>query len=253
MIHLKFSIVPNYLIWYTLVNCDSESRFISGQPTADVVAFQNRAWELDKDAYRFLQDGITARLMFEDDAIIKLSRRANDLLNKLPQEKAYKPIINATMEAQEKMRHEWEEDLGKSYSWMCEMMGIPIDIECEVFITHPSIKNGTGSNKKIYWTYRQDFPHYNTIYLWHETLHSILPSQSKDQLVNLEHAVIELLTDNEMRVLFNKGEYPPLIGHSYLEQMETKMIPLWREYLKSSNKNIKTFIDEVRKKLKIAD
>ena len=51
------------------------------------------------------------------------------------------------------------------------------------------------------------------------------------------HAIIELSTDNELRirlnkkgVYFKKGKFD--VGHSFLRSLEKKILPQWKEFLK---------------------
>jgi len=70
------------------------------------------------------------------------------------------------------------------------------------------------------------------------------------------HALIELMTDNELRIRLNrKGVYfrerKSDVGHQFLRTLEKRILPHWKLYLKSKNKNIFVFEKEIIKKLKI--
>ena len=41
-----------------------------------------------------------------------------------------------------------------------------------------------------------------------------------------------------MRVRLNGGEYPPFIGHSFLEETKHKNFKKWKSYLKNKDTNI---------------
>jgi hypothetical protein len=69
--------------------------------------------------------------------------------------------------------------------------------------------------------------------MWHEILHFYW-LKPKDE--NLSHAIIELVTDNELRIRLNGGKYPPFVGHSWLEKIRRKIYPYWKKYL---NKKLK--------------
>lgn len=99
-----------------------------------------------------------------------------------------------------------------------------------------------NGGERICWSYRSDFPHYNTIYMWHEIMHSYLPAVSSDGKV--EHAVIELLTDDEMRARFNNSIYPPFVGHEELKPLKENLLASWRKYLKSPQKKINEYLKE---------
>jgi hypothetical protein len=79
------------------------------------------------------------------------------------------------------------------------------------------------------------------VYLWHEILHSYLP---KDPI---SHCLIQLITDNGIRVLLNKEEQLfPLIGHPALSTLMEAIYPKWEEYLKNSNRNIFELLSDLQ-------
>jgi len=113
-----------------------------------------------------------------------------------------------------------------------------------VYITHPSLKNGQylGENK-ITLGHNEDWPNYFTIYLWHEILHSYLGK------TDLEHALIQFITDEELRIKLNGGEYPPFVGHKNLFPLMERILPFWRKYLKNKSKNIIEFKNNLKNKI----
>jgi len=84
--------------------------------------------------------------------------------------------------------------------------------------------------------HHEDWPNYATVYLWHEILHSYIGYSEK------EHAVIELITDEELRIRLNGSKYPPFAGHKYLAKIKQKILPRWKKYLKSKKRNIREFM-----------
>ena len=122
---------------------------------------------------------------------------------------------------------------------MTELTGIDFKKENKkfiVYITHPSLRHGKSfQDGTIAWGHNEDWQNYAVVYLWHEILHYYF------ELSDLDHALIELITDNELRVRLNGGKYPPFIGHENLEKLKYKILPYWKKYLKSKNKNIFEF------------
>jgi len=72
-------------------------------------------------------------------------------------------------------------------------------------------------------------------------LHLLLPGG------DLEHAVIQLICDNEMRVRLNGGDYPPFEAHDEHKEIMTKLLPSWRAYLKQPKKDIHEFIESAKR------
>jgi len=95
----------------------------------------------------------------------------------------------------------------------------------------------------IYSTSRWN--NYTIVYMIHEICHSLFGK------TNVEHAIIEFITDNELRFLFNKDHKyfmynDKLVGHDYLYDLEKEMLPYWKKYLKSK-KDIYKFRNEMLK------
>jgi hypothetical protein len=249
MISLHLKVDPVYVVYYTLTRCAPES-FIAGQPFEQIVAFQNRAWAFDRESYDVFRHGVTDKFILRKGSLEQLIERANKFLHVMTEEPLFRPILDETLGALSRVEEEWECNFAKSHGVMQEITGLNLTKEFEVYITHPSLKTGMNMDGVILWTHRQDFPNYNTVYLWHEIMHSFIDSteRTKDE-GELEHAVIELLTDHELRVRLNGGNYPPFIGHKQLHRLEKRLLPSWRTYLKSSDKNIMQFIKVANAKL----
>jgi len=62
------------------------------------------------------------------------------------------------------------------------------------------------------------------------------------------HAAIELLVDNELRIRLNKkGKYFEYQNHRHLKEIEKKLYPAWKQYLKQDKKNILQFAKKYEK------
>ena len=70
--NLSFELNPYFLAYYTIANCSS-SRFISGMTNPDVVAFQDKAWSIDKEAYNLTRQAnavpLLTKKVFEEGEI----------------------------------------------------------------------------------------------------------------------------------------------------------------------------------------
>lgn len=244
---LDFKINEDYLIFHTLSNMDNE-RFSSDKDRKDVVAFQDYAWEVDNDLYN-VTVGRLHKLRFIDSIGI-IKKKTQDILNKndeldvyfddLKNSKEFKIIKNQTQEYLDICEKQWSDNLERSSEIINELTGFDLNKSFDVFITHPSQKNGKylGDNR-IAWGRTEEYNNYTTIYLWHEILHLYFGKS------DLEHAIIELITDNELRSRLNGEEYPPFEGHDFLNNLRKEILPDWRKYLKQDRKNIKTFVDSL--------
>jgi hypothetical protein len=242
MITLNFQVDPRYLVYYTITRCAPEC-FIPGQPVEDVVAFQNYAWKFDREANDVFRHGIPVGFILNKMPVEDLIVRANKFLDTMAADPAFTPILNQTAAALSKVKDEWEANLQKSHDLMSTISGLELTKEFEVYVTHPSQTNGMNLDGRILWTDRHDFNNYNTVYLWHEIMHSFIDSNPPiREHGHIEHAIIQLMTDEELRVRFNGGTYPPFIGHEELRPIEERLLPAWRSYLRKPHKDIRQLI-----------
>ncbi|OGY38623.1 MAG: hypothetical protein A2391_03475 [Candidatus Brennerbacteria bacterium RIFOXYB1_FULL_41_13] len=105
------------------------------------------------------------------------------------------------------------------------------------------MRNGRNlKGNKIVWGHAEEWPNYTMVYLWHEILHEYMDN------TDLNHALIELITDYELRHQLGGPDYPPFTtGHEYLQKIEEALLPSWKKYLASDNKNFAEFRKEVEK------
>lgn len=240
MITLDFQIKPEYLAYYCIKNT-SPQRFVAGTVDPEVVDFQNAAWSKDKEAYYFLCYGVSDTLVLSASSMSDLAKRAQDLLQTMVKDPTFVPLLKETSESLGTLRQEWEANCFKTHNMVSEMTGLELKGDFKVFLSHPSLKQGQYINKlkAFCWAYRAPWPNYNTVYFWHELLHSFVPGG------DLEHAAIQFVADNELRVRLNGGEYPPFEGHGRLNELMELMLPYWKKYLQLKKKEIDAFIKEL--------
>lgn len=230
---LNFLINDNYLITHTLASMGSE-RFSSKKYQKEIVAFQNFAWKKSQKIYNLL----VGRLSPDDILSIEnLSKELPYFLKILKNSNQYKKILLRTKSYLVFCEKQWTKNYAVSSKVISGLTGFELNKNFIIYLTHPILKNGHYlGNNKISWGHNEDWPNYATVYLWHEILHSYF--QNSD----FNHAIIQFLTDNELRVRLNGGEYPPFVGHDNLFPLMKKMLPHWKQYLrKETSKDIKKF------------
>ncbi|MCB0330558.1 MAG: hypothetical protein KDD70_12865 [Bdellovibrionales bacterium] len=148
-----------------------------------------------------------------------------------------------TLELRTEVDSEWRQNAARSTALMREVTGFEFGQDTyRVFVTHPSMRNGAYfGNQEIAWGGMNEWPNYRTVYLWHEILHD----EKWLGTGELNHAVLELVADNELRVRLNGGEYPPWEGHPSLTPIRERILPQWREYLASPGKDLRAFLAKV--------
>jgi hypothetical protein len=253
VITINFHIDKVNLAYYAIqawVAPDGSKTFIRGQEIRDRLnTFRELALKEDAVACRFLGATRLYEMMtfanHENMVLSALCQRAEALINNLLQQPAFLAIFDDTKLALENYRSEWLADYDKSFEVIKDLTGLNLNRSFEVYVTHPCQPQGINEGDTIYHTYRTGFPHYNTVYMWHEVMHSLIkpvPGRDQTEANNASHAVIELLTDNELRCRFSGASYPPFEGHDFLDATREYLLPSWREYLASSKHDILDYL-----------
>ena len=166
-----------------------------------------------------------------------------NLLLAFKKDKYYKKILIQTKDYLDFCEKQWNNNYQRTSKIIKELTRFNLNKKFTVYITHPSLKNGCCiENDKIAWGHNEDWPNYSTVYLWHEILHSYFRSTNvKFNNKDIEHSIIQFITDNELRIRLNGGQYPPFKGHPKLFPLMKKISPYWIKYLKSEKKDILKF------------
>ncbi len=240
-LNLEFKLSENYLIAH-LLSRTSVYDFSNDQYEKNIVAFQNYAWKLSEQLYHFVGGNDTS------DIFIKNKKDLADLvitsikyLDQLAASKLFSRLKRQTQEYLVVCQKQWDATYLESYEMITRLTGLKLKGKFIVYITHPSLRNGRkiGPNQ-IVWGNIEKWKNYTTVYLWHEILHAFFKTEDVD------HCLIQFLTDEELRKHFNGGRYlTPYIGHEYLRPLMKKILPLWKKYLMRPNKNIRDFRNEL--------
>ncbi len=249
MIRLDFIADPTLVACYAIKFHPQEANYLKStlaSPKA-IEQFARNVWNRDMKACEFLRYGFSQIDIVQDD-FIAVANNAREFLRTITQDVFFQPVLQETLKALSAVREEWEQNYSKTFDIMSELTGLTLEKAINVYITHPLIPNGENRHGKIFWTYRLDWPNYNTVYLWHEIMHMFLPplNHNNDYGASPEHAVVELLTDCELRARVSGIDYPPMVGHQSLRELELKLLPAWKKYLEEPKKDISTFLKIAR-------
>lgn len=216
------------------------------------VDFQNHLWSKYKAGYKFMQGDFD--LYFSSKCKKSLLSNSINSMSKLIKEgtnsQIYKTLLNDTIKYKEWLESEWTK---KKPTILKELMNIVrIDLgdkEIKVLVVSDKTRQGKlMDNNNIAWGHSEDWSNYSMVYLCHEYLHTVLGSSS------LEHAIIELATDQELRIRLNKtGEYfscnRKSVGHKHLRKLEREILPQWKDYLnkKTGRNNVFDLIEKLKR------
>jgi len=167
----------------------------------------------------------------------------------------FKRILKQTLNYKKFVEEEWNQNKSFVFQYLEDIIGKNLpNLSVTVNVIHPSLMVGQAIPEKnlIIWGHFDDWPNYTTVYLTHELLH-ILFNYYHIKKNNISHALIELITDNELRIRLNKrGKYFKEdkydIGHPYLRKLEKDILPQWFKYLKTQKKNLILFIKQLNNK-----
>lgn len=249
MIKLKFCIDEDQLIWETLKRNSERYKGKRKKPKIpkEVIAFQNYAWYQSKNRYKLF----TGRTFTDFEPGVSFTKQISELkkvpkyLAKLKKSTHYRKILRKTIDFKHHCEEVWLNNYDKSSSIMQDLTGLKFNRQLTVYITHPELGGGVYHHpNKIHWGHKDKWPSYTVIYLWHEIMHSYFRTRKNH---DIDHAIIELLTDCELRSRLNGSKYPPFIGHTELRSMEKALMPYWKKHLKSKSKNIMIFRNRIVK------
>lgn len=240
---MRFNFVINedFLFVNTLVKAHGK-----GIPFSSWVGLQNRVWEKHKAAYKVLKE-MRGTFLLSDTPKEELRKiigpEIRDLVEDGKQSKEFKKVLLETQDHLKFVKNEWNKKGKRAQEALKNILGITLPEEpFTVFITHPKVGNGRYIEPgKIIWGHEEDWPNYSIVYLLHEALHRFLKEG------RYTHEIIELATDNELRIRLNgSGEYfkegALEVGHSNLRETEKKLLPIWQKYLADKTQDIHQFL-----------
>ena len=160
------------------------------------------------------------------------------------QTREFKRAFKETQQYLIRIEKQWRKNEKFVFNYFKKILGLKLlNIEVTIIITHPKLHQGHAfpKEKLIIWGHSEDWKNYSTIYIAHELLHILTEGKYKN--FDMMHALIELATDNELRIRLNKrGEYFQEgkfeVGHKNLRNLEKKLLPIWKKSLTNTNVNI---------------
>lgn len=199
----------------------------------------------------YLLSGYAEWPLLGKTSLQSLAIKSEELLEKWMKTPETKRLIKETEKYRDWLEKEWNKKGEKTLNELEKIIRMPLpNKKIFVYVTHPKLRNGMAITPKIIvWGHSEDWLNYSIVYLCHEILHTILQGDRSD----ITHAIIELTTDQELRIrLGKKGKYFKEgkfdVGHFNLRKLEKKILPYWKNYLKDPKQNLKDFIQKNRKR-----
>ncbi|PIU99054.1 hypothetical protein COS59_01855 [Candidatus Wolfebacteria bacterium CG03_land_8_20_14_0_80_36_15] len=238
----EFKINKYYLVGHVMVS--------KNKPFPAWKKLEEKIWQKYKDepAYYFLNPKHiswtleTIQIDSSNKNIKGVFLKHISTLEKIYQEifksKEFKRLYKETEKYLKFVKRQWQKNKKQALETIQILSGIKLPKkQITVYLTHPKLYNGKAIVEKniILWGHKEDWQNYSTIYLCHELMHILTWKKQKNY--RLMHAIIELLTDEELRIRLNKkGAYfkekQKLIGHKDLISLKKKILPCWKNYIK---------------------
>lgn len=233
--NLQFKVNPLYVFLHAINMNQGE------EPFGDWAKFTNAIWERNPEIFYFLAGAAEHVLYVKNTADYrKLFSRNLQTLSKIQKSKEFKRLVKETEQYKKLLEKQWEKNKDKALTILQELSGLSLPNHMvTINLSHPALRNGmTIDDNNIAWGHKEEYLNYSIVYICHELLHIMTKHDNSDVL----HAAIELLADNELRIRLNKkGRYFEHENHWHLKEIEKKLYPAWKQYLKQDKKNILQF------------
>ena len=237
-LRLEFQIDEDFLICHTL------SKVTDRPFTGTVMNFRKEIMNQFPEEIKFLSGvyELTPSFIFKEHLRLEKMLKAARVFSSYPQ------LLAEAKTHLEQTRSEWTSNYERTFSFMTSLTKLKMSKTIKVLITHPEVFQGRYlEGNGIAWGRKSNGKNYSTVYLWHEILHSYLKYNNKT------HALMELVTDDALRVFLNGGTFPPFSddGHEKLKQKKQWIYDhYWKAYLANNSKNILQLEDDLIKDLR---
>ncbi|MDR3582151.1 MAG: hypothetical protein P4L67_02655 [Candidatus Pacebacteria bacterium] len=213
---------------------------------------------MNKQLYRVLSQNLEP-LVIDGGLARGLPRATADLkesLSSIYKTNDFKKVFHETERYASTIEEQWNRNYIDSVRHLGDITKLDIleiDRKIRIFISHPCLPRGRSyaEENAIAWSHPDEWKNYAVVYLWHEIMHHV--TANTRSAPHLMHSLIELSCDNELRIRLNGGgkyfeEDGIPLGHKYLVDLNKKILPDWKKYLRDPNENIYQFEKRMRRK-----
>lgn len=184
--------------------------------------FANYLWEKYKNSYEEL------KLYVRSECIDK------NILIELQNQPFFKELVIKSQINCKKMKNLWNKNKQKITNFLTSILRKEIDLNLTANIVAPEICVGLNlRNNQFVWGHEKGEKdlNYNLVYMMHETLHSYF------SLGNINHAIIENITDIELAKYLNETE-TGYSTHKFTQDAHIQIFPYWNLYLNRTKEEI---------------
>ncbi len=160
----------------------------------------------------------------------------DNIIYELKQQEFFKNFSAEASENLKRIKNNWETDKQKINDFVDKIFKKNFVLNLTSFIVSPSLNTGRNiENNQFIWGHIKGMQdkNYDLIYLVHESLHSYFKK------TDLTYAVIENITDIELKKYLRNIEYTFDDCHEYIKMLHMKIQPFWNIYMNKQKKEIK--------------
>jgi len=239
---LTFKIDEDYLIIHILQFSEKRIQYYKSEYVDDLQSFKKElSANCTLQEKAFIQKVYTELFTYLQLPDLKKCSEFSSVIEKAKKTKAYPILLQQTQKYLEGVEEQWKRNFEKTYQIMTDLTNLHFEGNYTVYITHPGLANGLSlGNNIIEWGGAEVEKNWSTFYLWHEIMHTYLHG-------GIEHAILQFVTDCELRKHLNNTVYPPFLGHKHLMSLMKDIYPYWMDYLHSEEKDIMQFTNAMKK------
>lgn len=252
-IRLHFKIDEDYFLVHLLTRSLNDDDYSSTEHQEDIVAFKNEAWRKDKNSYHLLMGDLQTAALIRNDGLARAVNHVSAYLDEIKQSPAFRLLILQTQSYLHFCEEQWLKNYPIASAFIEDITGLKLDKDIDVYVTHPNLRNGDCLVKYniIEWGHHEDWPNYQTVYLWHEVLHSYVETNYAtigyhDGISDFVEGIAESMTDEMLRSKLNNEPYEPFVGREELISFKRKLLPMLKSRMKAEKPPFADFLEQAK-------
>ena len=255
MITLKFTINKYYLAFLLVNQLEGMKKRMDRKDYKELYTLINsykntpHFYLINLKKLEAIEWGLTN--IYVNNSLKDVGRETNSIFEKIFRMAGFQKILKETKNYLKTVQKQWKQNEKQINQYLENILKIDLPaLSITVIIVHPIFKKGRSfSNNLIIYGHKEEWKNYNIVYLTHEALHIIF-SRLGIKHDDVSHTLIELITDNSLKRIFNNkkstiGRNSINIGHPKLLKIKKEILPYWLKYIKSKDKNIVSFYQEL--------
>lgn len=163
----------------------------------------------------------------------------NDL-SPILQKDSFQNIYKDALSYKDEVVKRWEKLEPAIRNYYTNILGLRAEKDIIANIVNPQFNTGTNDMKnEIFYAhiYGEKDISYDATYMMHESLHCLFPRTKEwtDEQYSINHSLIELAIDNELRARLGGNNKNYTEGHRDAKKIRNALMPLWVTFLSTKD------------------